>query len=158
MTVVFKIFFLRFISPKPQEKKKKTNIKHNSHAFLMLWKILKIASGIIQKHWRGREQRLPDRRTMGKTQARFCRWLRFYVRPRSRYKIMPKHTHMCWCAQSWPTLCDPKDSSPPSSSVHGIVQARILEWVAISFSRGSSWPRDGIRVSYVSCIRKKKHP
>ena len=39
-------------------------------------------------------------------------------------------------AQSCPTLCDPKDCSPPSSSVHGILQARILEWVAISFSRG----------------------
>ena len=40
--------------------------------------------------------------------------------------------------QSHPTLCDPMDCSPPSSSVHGISQARILEWVAISFSRGSS--------------------
>ena len=36
----------------------------------------------------------------------------------------------------------PVDCSPPGSSVHGILQARILEWVAISFSRGSSWPRD----------------
>ena len=41
-------------------------------------------------------------------------------------------------AQSCPTLCDPVDCSPPGSSVHGILQARILEWVAISFSRGSS--------------------
>ena len=40
------------------------------------------------------------------------------------------------------TLCDPMDCSPPSSSVHGILQARILEWVVISFFRGSSWPRD----------------
>ena len=40
------------------------------------------------------------------------------------------------------TLCDPMDYSPPGSSVHGILRARILEWVAISFSRGSSWPRD----------------
>ena len=39
-------------------------------------------------------------------------------------------------AQSSPTLCDPVDCSPPGSSVHGILQARILEWVAISFSRG----------------------
>ena len=45
--------------------------------------------------------------------------------------------------QSCPTLCDPMDCSPPGSSVHGISQARILEWVAISFSTGSSWPRDG---------------
>ena len=41
-------------------------------------------------------------------------------------------------AQSCLTLCDPVDYSPPDSSIHGILQARILEWVAISFSRGSS--------------------
>ena len=45
-------------------------------------------------------------------------------------------------AQSCPTLCDPVDCSPPGSSFHGIFQARVLEWVAISFSRGSSQPRD----------------
>ena len=44
--------------------------------------------------------------------------------------------------QSCPTLCDPMDRSPPGSSVHEILQARILEWVAVSFSRGSSQPRD----------------
>ena len=41
-------------------------------------------------------------------------------------------------AQLYPTLCDPVDRSPPGSSVHGILQARILEWIAIPFSRGSS--------------------
>ena len=47
---------------------------------------------------------------------------------------------MCVCvrAQSCPTLCDPMDCSLPGSSVHGILQARILEWVTISFSKGSS--------------------
>ena len=44
-------------------------------------------------------------------------------------------------AQSCPNLGDPMDWIPPGSSVHGISQARILEWVAISFSKGSSWPR-----------------
>ena len=44
--------------------------------------------------------------------------------------------------QSCLTLCDPIDCSWPGSSVHGILQARILEWVAVSSSRGSSWPRD----------------
>ena len=39
-------------------------------------------------------------------------------------------------------LYDPVDCSPPGSSIHGILQARLLEWVAIAFSRGSSWPRD----------------
>ena len=45
------------------------------------------------------------------------------------------------------TLCNPMDCSPPGSSVHGILQARILEWVAISSSRGSSRSRDWTRVS-----------
>ena len=45
-------------------------------------------------------------------------------------------------AQSCPALCDPMDCSPPGSCIHGIFQARILEWVAISLSRVSSWPRD----------------
>ena len=45
-------------------------------------------------------------------------------------------------AQSYPTLCGPMDCNPPGSSVHGILQARTLEWVPIPFSRGSSWPRD----------------
>ena len=52
--------------------------------------------------------------------------------------------------QSCPTLCDPMECSPPGSSVHGIHQTRILEWVAISFSRGSSQPRDGTQVSYIA--------
>ena len=51
--------------------------------------------------------------------------------------------------QSCHTLWDPMDCSPPGSSVHEIFQARILEWVAISFSRGSSQPRDRTRVSRI---------
>ena len=50
-------------------------------------------------------------------------------------------------AQLYPTLCDPMDCSPPGSSVHGILQARILEWVAVPSSRGSSPPGDQIHVS-----------
>ena len=53
-------------------------------------------------------------------------------------------------AQSCPTLCDPMDYSLPGSSVQGIFQARILEWVAISFSMGFSQPRDWIRVSHIA--------
>ena len=54
-----------------------------------------------------------------------------------------------------PTLCDPMDCSLPGSSVYGILQARILEWIAISFSRGSSQPRDRTQVSCVSCIGRQ---
>ena len=48
------------------------------------------------------------------------------------------------------TLCDTMDCSPPGSSVHGIFQARILEWVAIPFSRGSSWPMDQTWISRIA--------
>ena len=51
--------------------------------------------------------------------------------------------------QSCPTLCNSMDCKLPSSSIHGLSQARILEWVAISFSRRSSRPRDWTRVSHI---------
>ena len=54
--------------------------------------------------------------------------------------------------QSCLTLCNPMDYSPSGSSVHGILQARIVKWVAISSSRGSSQLRDCNHISYVSCI------
>ena len=50
------------------------------------------------------------------------------------------------------TLCHPMDYSPPGSSVHGVLQTRILEWVAIPFSRGSSRPRDRTSVSCIFCM------
>ena len=50
-------------------------------------------------------------------------------------------------AQLCLTLRDPMDCSLPGSFIHGIFQARVLEWVAISFSRGASWPRDQTQVS-----------
>ena len=58
-------------------------------------------------------------------------------------------------AQSCPTLCDSMDCNPTGSSVSGIFQARVLEWVATSSSRGSSWPRDRTTVSCVSCIGRQ---
>ena len=62
---------------------------------------------------------------------------------------------VCICSkslQSCPSLCNPMDYSPSVSSVHGILQASILEWVAMPSLQGSSWPRDRMHVSYVSCI------
>ena len=53
------------------------------------------------------------------------------------------------------TLCDPMDCSPQASSVHGIFQARVLEWVAIFSSKGSSWPRDQICISFISWTGKQ---
>ena len=55
-------------------------------------------------------------------------------------------------AQSGPTLCDPMDGNLPGYVVHGIFQVRILEWVAMPSTRGSSLPRDQTRVSCGSCI------
>ena len=67
------------------------------------------------------------------------------------------HVSMCvctqtlsMCAQLCPTLCDYVDCSPPGSSVHGILQAKVLEWEAVSFSRVSSQLRDGIQVSCIA--------
>ena len=57
--------------------------------------------------------------------------------------------------QSYPILCDPMNCSLPDSSVHGIFQARILEWIAMLFSKRSSKPRDLIHVSCVSCIDRR---
>ena len=54
--------------------------------------------------------------------------------------------------KSCPILCDPMDCSPPGSSVHGIFQAEILEWVAMLSSRGSSQPRDR---THVFCIGRQ---
>ena len=74
-------------------------------------------------------------------------------------KANPQGLHTVWfysccflVAQSCLTLCDRMDCSPPGSSVHGILQTRILEWVAMLSFRGSSQPRDRTRISCVSSI------
>ena len=64
---------------------------------------------------------------------------------------------VCVCAQSCLRVCNPVDCSLPGSSAHGIFQARILEWVAISSSRGSSRPWDQTLVSCISCIGRWIH-
>ena len=69
-------------------------------------------------------------------------------------------SYFLWCVhakllQLCLTLYDPMDCSPPGSSVHGVLQASILEWVAVSLSGGSSRPRDQTHVSYVSCIDRR---
>ena len=67
----------------------------------------------------------------------------------------PEYACVCACvhAQSFqlcPTFCDPMDCSPPDSSVHGIFQVKILEWVTLPSSRESSQPRDQIQVSCIA--------
>ena len=63
------------------------------------------------------------------------------------------YTNMKVCVfvtQSYPTLCNPMDCSPPGSSIHRTLQARKLEWIAIPFSKGSLWPRDQTQVSCIA--------
>ena len=72
-------------------------------------------------------------------QSGWCLWFNwdFYItKDRFLETLFRKHLKMLLCAQSCPLLCDPMDCSPPASSVRGIFQARVLEWVASSFSRG----------------------
>ena len=89
---------------------------------------------------------------MGLQPARFPLSMEF---SRQEYwiQIISLYTlNVCSVAKSCPSLWDTMDCSPPGSSVHGILQARIVEWVAIAFSRWSSWPRDQ---THVSCIGRQ---
>ena len=69
-----------------------------------------------------------------------------------KFKTIPvwlQNLHVYLATQLCLTLWDPLDYNPPDFSVHGILQARILEWAAISFSRASSWPRDQTQASWL---------
>ena len=74
------------------------------------------------------------------------------IRPGNSAPILLLAMCLCLVAQSCLTFCDPMDCSPSGSSVHEIFQARILEWIAILYSRGSFQSRDRTCVSCVSCI------
>ena len=73
----------------------------------------------------------------------------------SKKLLGPRCVYVCEVAQLCPTLWDPMDCSIPGSSVHRIFQARVLEWVAISFSRESSQPRDQTQVSCILYIDRQ---
>ena len=80
-------------------------------------------------------------------------WTKIFSGPIPRSEIAGSYGSSCVCVLSHFScvgLCHPMDCSPPGSSVLGILQARILEWVATSFSRGSSQPRDQARVSCIA--------
>ena len=68
----------------------------------------------------------------------------------SIFHLSPELSCCCLVTKSCLTLCDPMDCCLPGSSVHGLSQTRILEWVAISFSEGSSWLRDQTQVSCIA--------
>ena len=79
------------------------------------------------------------------------------IYPHHYLKIMKedKIGDVCLATKLCPTLCHSMDCSPPGSSVHGISQARILEWVAISSFRGSSQPRNWTHMSGGSCLSRQ---
>ena len=86
--------------------------------------------------------------------AMFPSWKLYFIQPGQRYEWSHSFSTISTMsenevAQSSLTLCDPIDCSLPDFSVHGIFQTRVLEWVVISFSRGSSWPRDQTQVSRI---------
>ena len=87
------------------------------------------------------------------SQQRSVRWWpNLPKNPRPRVVFL----HVCVCAQSCPTLWDPMVCSPPGSSVHGILQARILEWVAISSSRAIQSPRiQSMDQTCISCTGQR---
>ena len=87
-----------------------------------------------------------DRRKMGQSSLPIAQWARAHYFTHLLLYFMLSCFGLVWL------FCDPMDRSPPGSSVHGISQARIPEWVTIFFSRGSSWHRDWASISCVSCI------
>ena len=78
----------------------------------------------------------------GRDHAQIKVFYEFWKAERRWYLIDRNQVLKVLAAQSCLTLCNPMDCSPPGSSVYGILQARILEWVAISYFKGSSQPRD----------------
>ena len=85
---------------------------------------------------------LPDHSEIKEEEIHNYIWKNKYSSAWKNFKVL-----VTW---SCPTLCNLMNSSPPGSSVHGILQARTLEWAAIPFSSGSSWLRDWTRVSCIA--------
>ena len=93
-----------------------------------------------------RKETIKQTKTTYRMEENICNWC--YWQWLNLQIIYSMHPQSLSHAQ---LFCDSMDCSPPGSSVHGIFQAKILEWIAISFSRGSSWPRDWTCVSLFSC-------
>ena len=88
----------------------------------------------------------------GKIANTLCNVLTYEKGERCGWKEERKEKNKWWwfSCSVVSNSCDPMDCGPPGSSVHGILQPRILEWVAISFSRGSSQLRNGTKVSHIA--------
>ena len=128
-----------------------------THSSILAWRIPWTEKTGRQNPW---SHKAPD--TTERSTAVYSEWRQAGNSPEPQRKRPMQRGYMSMyflsyyskvlVAQSCPTLCDPTDSSPEGSSVHEILQARILEWVAIPFSRGSSGSRDQPHISYVSSV------
>ena len=112
-------------------------------------------------HWRKKWQPTPVF-LPGESQGRgslvgCCLWGRTESDTTEATQQQQQHRSWYVCVLSLVWLCDLKDSNLPGASVHGFFQARILEWVAISSSRGFSWPRDRTSIFWVSRIGRQVH-
>ena len=105
---------------------------------LKLWRILKSQGGLA---WHFQIWGLADWRSVHSLWSSF---------PQSSIEKVSLCDVVAWSAKLCSTFWDSLDGSPQGSSVPGIAQSRILEWIAISFSRSSSWPRDQTRISCIA--------
>ena len=126
-----------------------TQPPRKSEAYLVLWVIL-----ITNGNWResGKSKGLDFCGFCCSTEVSLWKMvLQSSLGPRlPRSAPLQVCVHVRAVALLCPTLCDPVDYSPPGSSVHGILQARTLEWITISFSRGSFSPRNRTGVSCIA--------
>ena len=113
-----------------------------------------LSSSFLRKEWCWRRELNQENLTKPDELSPLALFTHFAWSARERAGFVSSETKVLnpnkCVAQSCPTLCNPMDCSLWGSSVHGIFQARVLEWVAISFSRGSSRPRDWTRVSCIA--------
>ena len=147
-------------SPTNQTKKKKSLIfpshpvpllcgTYHSHNYVIIWEtmnVVVVTPGPKVLCWEGLNQLVSTVLVLGHGgHSRTNCWLTKWILPLQRTERKWK----CWSLSCVQLFYDPIDWSQPGSSVHGISQERILEWVAIPLSRRSSWPRDR---TLVSCI------
>ena len=108
----------------------------------------------LEWHWQGTAHLICLHLCGGGVEMRPSKFSLTIFSSSNRHGVKESETLVAqWC----PTLCDPMDCSLPGSSVHGILWARILVWVAISFSRRFSLPRDRTPVSCIAGRNERKH-
>ena len=113
---------------------------------------------MVGKKWRREERKVMKGNTcdrLGKYITIWLMWIIIYIDMNCPIKKAKKMEAATKSLQSCPTLCNPIDSSPPGSPVPGILQARTLEWVAISFSSAWKWK---VKVKSLSRVRPSATP